>query len=77
MALTGCAFAVTKGFRRAGKALLKGCSTSLEMAGEPHRLTELLESKGLSADIDSIPESDEEDHAPEPGSVEEQRFMQV
>ncbi|KAJ4769648.1 serine/threonine-protein phosphatase 7 long form-like protein [Rhynchospora pubera] len=52
------------------------CRTQLELVGEPHRLPHLLESKGLATDIDSIPDSPEEDHAPEPG-FEEQQFMTV
>ncbi|KAJ4754689.1 Serine/threonine-protein phosphatase 7 long form-like protein [Rhynchospora pubera] len=75
-ALRACAWAVKKGFRRAGKEMLKGCRTQLELVGEPHRLPHLLEAKGLATDIDSIPDSPEEDHAPEPG-FEEQQFMTV
>ncbi|KAJ4745315.1 Serine/threonine-protein phosphatase 7 long form-like protein [Rhynchospora pubera] len=73
-ALRACAWAVKKGFRRAGKEMLKGCRTQLELVGEPHRLPHLLESKGLATDIDSIPDSPEEDHAPEP-AFEEHQFM--
>lgn len=75
-ALRGCAWAVTKGCRRAGKELLKGCSTMLDVAGEPHRLPQLLEAKGIPTDIDSIPVSSEEDEMPEPGFVE-QHLMHV
>ncbi|KAJ4775618.1 Serine/threonine-protein phosphatase 7 long form-like protein [Rhynchospora pubera] len=66
-----------EGFRRAGKKLLRGCSTSLDIVGEAHRLPRLLESKGLQSDIESIPDTDDEDSAPEPGSIEEQQFMRV
>ncbi|KAJ1688872.1 hypothetical protein LUZ63_013027 [Rhynchospora breviuscula] len=76
-ALRGCTWVVKKGFRRTGKQLLKGCSTSLDIVGELDRLPRLLESKGPHSDIDSIPDTDDEDDAPEPGSVEEQLFMQV
>ncbi|KAJ1685379.1 hypothetical protein LUZ63_016769 [Rhynchospora breviuscula] len=58
-ALRVCAWTVTKGFCRAGKKLLRGCSTSLDIAGEPHRLPRLLESKGLHSYIDSIPDTDD------------------
>ncbi|KAJ1700039.1 hypothetical protein LUZ63_008551 [Rhynchospora breviuscula] len=76
-ALRGCAWVVKKGFRRAGKQLMRGCSTSLDIVGEPARLPRLLESKGLHSDIDFIPDTDDEDDAPEPGSIEEQFFMRV
>ncbi|KAJ1689059.1 hypothetical protein LUZ63_013214 [Rhynchospora breviuscula] len=73
-ALRACAWAVKKGCRRAGKQLLKSCSTQLDLVGEHHRLPHLLEVKGLPTDIDSIPDSSEEDHMPELG-FEEQQFM--
>ncbi|KAJ1701359.1 hypothetical protein LUZ63_001138 [Rhynchospora breviuscula] len=68
--LRGCAWVVKKGFRRAGKQLLRGCSTSLDIVGEPDRLSRLLESKGIHSDIDSIPDMDDEYDASEPESVE-------
>ncbi|KAJ1698402.1 hypothetical protein LUZ63_006914 [Rhynchospora breviuscula] len=74
-ALRGYAWVVKKEFHRAGLQLLRGCGTSLDIVGEPDQLSRLLESKGLHSDIDSIPDTDDEDDAPEPGSVEEQLFM--
>ncbi|KAJ1700534.1 hypothetical protein LUZ63_000313 [Rhynchospora breviuscula] len=76
-ALRGCAWVVKKGFRSAGKQLLGGCSTSLDIVGEPDRLPRLLESNSLHSDIDSISDTDDENDVPEPGSVEEQLFMRV
>ncbi|KAJ1702177.1 hypothetical protein LUZ63_001956 [Rhynchospora breviuscula] len=67
---------VSMGCRRAGKQLLKSCSMQLDLVGEPHRLHHLLEVKGLPTDIDSIPDSSEDDHMPESG-FEEQQFMRV
>ncbi|KAJ3684422.1 hypothetical protein LUZ61_013586 [Rhynchospora tenuis] len=66
--LRACAWAVKKGFRRAGKTLLTSCSTTLDLVGEPHRIPHVLESKGLPTDIASIPDtSSDEEELPEPG----------
>ncbi|KAJ3708556.1 hypothetical protein LUZ61_012261 [Rhynchospora tenuis] len=74
--LRACAWAVKKGFRRAGKTLLTSCSTTLDLVGEPHRIPHVLESKGLPTDIASIPDtSSDEEELPEPG-WDEHRFMQ-
>ncbi|KAJ3702242.1 hypothetical protein LUZ61_005947 [Rhynchospora tenuis] len=65
--LRACAWAVKKGFRRAGKKMLTSCSTTLNIVGEPHRIPQVLESKGLPADIASIPDTSDEEELPEPG----------
>ncbi|KAJ1689245.1 hypothetical protein LUZ63_013400 [Rhynchospora breviuscula] len=58
------AMVLKKGWRRAGKMMLRSCSTRFDIANEPHRLRHLLESKDLPPNIEDIEETESSNSPP-------------